>query len=205
MEDYKNCTECGARFTVKRRDNRFCCAACAKKWWSKKNYPIVSYEPIRCKYCGEFFTPVRKGHKYCSPGCKDNSCKKVEYSKICKVCGQSFITTNSIRKYCYGCYIHRSRGNKRIKPEIKFKILKGQKNLCWLCHGKLEDSNVILHHLDISGQTDSPNNEEVNIVALHVSCHRSMHNISIARIKDKWVITGDVFNYLSVNNVEVKR
>ena len=203
MEDYRNCLECGARFKVKRRDHKFCGAVCAKKWWSKKNYPIKDHPPKPCKYCGEEFKPIRSSRIYCSDYCKDSSNKKHTHDKTCEICGSSFIVTDGRRKYCYECSELRRRGKARVDPVIRHKLLKKQNGECWICKGKLKSNSTIVHHLDITGQLEEPNHNIDNLVAVHKKCHRLLHSVSLAFINNKWCVVGDVFDVLNVDHVEV--
>lgn len=203
MEDYKNCLECGAQFKVKRRDHRFCCAVCAKKWWSKKNYPIKDHPPKPCKYCGKEFKPIRTSRMYCSDYCKDSSNKKHNHDKTCEVCGSYFSTTDWKRKYCFTCSDLKRRGKKRVNHDIRYKVLKEQHDKCWVCNGKLEFTDAIVHHLDVSGSSETPNHNTDNLAAVHKHCHRLFHSVSLALVDNTWYVSGDVFNVLNVDHVEV--
>lgn len=157
-----------------------------------------------CEICGKEYEG-RSFSKYCSANCKrirDNkvandkkskkrklSWEQMEHTKECEICGCTFELTQKHRsqKYCSSkCRRKAERvfGSKKdvdskYKDEIRFggnrkKVLLRDDYTCTMCGNK---RNLVVHHIDFSGQGDNPNNDLDNLVTLCRKCHINIHKI----------------------------
>lgn len=158
-----------------------------------------------CDNCNKEYKTNKKEQKCCSRDCRNEFNKKngkvsksekrrleweqMEHSKICPICNSEFELSQQFRfkKYCSkSCRQKAERviGCKRdtdlkYKDEIRFdgnreKALQRDNYECQMCNNK---SNLIVHHIDCSGQSDNVNNELDNLTTLCRKCHINLHKI----------------------------
>lgn len=157
-----------------------------------------------CKECGTSFEPKSYQQEYCCSNCKMKASRKrqlekqkqerlleFEANKIgeCPVCGLKFERTYGRtwrqQKYCsYTCrrraetlFQGKSEKDLQYKDMIRFdgnkaNVLRRDNCRCQFCNA---DKNLIIHHLDGSGNSDTPNNEMDNLVTLCRKCHARLH------------------------------
>jgi hypothetical protein len=65
----RGCDLCGARYTAKRRNSRFCSRGCSAR--HSQQHPI-SKDPRPCEHCGEIFQG-RRGMRFCRKACADDA------------------------------------------------------------------------------------------------------------------------------------
>lgn len=157
-----------------------------------------------CLECGKEFEG-KSSQKYCNSICRDSARKRIdnanrtkkrkdvweqmEHTKICPICGEEFELTQQHRKkkYCsdkclrkaervFGC---KSDTDLKYKDKIRFGgnrelALKRDEYTCTMCGKK---SNLIVHHIDCSGQSDDVNNDLDNLTTLCRRCHINLHKI----------------------------
>lgn len=157
-----------------------------------------------CGFCGKEYES-RGFTKYCSDKCfkanrskvnsekrskrREEEWQKLDKSKKCKVCGESFEITKTHRNKIYCTDLCRSRAERlygsksetdlKYKDKIRFdgnreKALLRDNYECQMCGKK---SQLVVHHKDCTGQSDDPNNELGNLVTLCRKCHINVHKI----------------------------
>lgn len=134
-----------------------------------------------CAMCGKSFTCSRIEKQYCSEACY----KKAEYAKlhpkesiVCKHCGRVFVPNRSDQVYC-NVACQKKHSDNAYKDTVRFGgnrsiALKRDHYKCVMC-GK--DKNLVLHHIDNSGQTNTPNNALDNLQTLCDACHSAVHDL----------------------------
>ena len=151
-----------------------------------------------CSICNVEFVPHNGMQEYCSKDCKDisknnnrNKYTREELSnqpnRNCLVCNTEFEVTSRMitKKYCCSdCQNKAERlfGDKRqtdldYKDKIRFgnnkyKVLERDNYKCQTCGNK---SQLVVHHKDLSGQSDNVNNDMDNLVTLCRRCHINIH------------------------------
>jgi len=158
-----------------------------------------------CKYCGKLFIPKTYNQVFCSAECKVSAKAKYntdtraqkrseewakhEKTRKCLVCGEEFELQRQYRfkKYCSRTCSKRAEriyGNKR-EADLeyhnqerfggnKYKVLERDNYTCQQC-GNI--SQLVVHHIDESGQDEKPNNDMSNLITLCRSCHIRIHQI----------------------------
>ena len=160
---------------------------------------------MKCQLCQSEFEPKNSLQKYCSAECREkthskkssiNRSKKRKKlfeekgnTKECLICGDIFEVTQQHRrqKYCSKkCSRKAERvfGNKtetdlQYKDEVRFsgnryKVLERDEYTCQICGNTHQ---LIVHHIDNSGQSNEPNNDMSNLITLCRRCHINIHKI----------------------------
>lgn len=177
----KTCPFCGEEFVPKRSDQVYCKPKCrdAAKWERKK--PVLT-ERI-CPICGNSFMPTRNNHVCCTEQCAFQKIyleKKDVYKEKAKEWRQNNperAKENDRRKREQNKELYRQATEKH-HDNARFGgnralTLEADNYECFLCGSK---ENLIVHHRDKSGQTDSPNHDPNNLITLCRSCHTLAHN-----------------------------
>lgn len=155
----------------------------------------------KCIVCNSDFNPTNNRQKYCSDECKKivknnrrnkYSREEIENTKSrkCLICNDDFSVNSKqmTKKYCSDeCKRKAERvfGNKtevdlQYKDEIRFsgnryKVLERDEYTCQMCGNTHQ---LVIHHIDNSGQSDEPNNDIDNLVTLCRRCHINIHKIN---------------------------
>ena len=140
------------------------------------------------KYCAECqseFTPSKgcaNRQRFCSLRCrvrvvKRNDCvqrKNKLRSVSCKGCGATFQQRSTLQMYCNKRCIERHYKRQSKMDGQWIKALERDGRLCKLCG---TDTGLVVHHLDGTGEEESPNHRLDNLVVLCRSCHMSVHRM----------------------------
>ena len=157
-----------------------------------------------CEVCGKEYEG-KSFSKYCSPKCKKKKnnatfqkkrsekrkqeWEQLEHIKQCPVCGKEFELkqTHRTQKYCCAecrrkaerLYGHKREIDLAYKDKIRFdgnrtKALERDEYTCTMCGAK---KDLVVHHIDCSGQTDEPNNDVDNLTTLCRRCHINLHKL----------------------------
>ena len=188
-EVLRHCVSCKQTFFVDRWHSfaETCSPKCSVLKMSAIRSAIRTDErdlsPRPCKECGTLFSPskyAKHNNVYCQPKCARKSCSR-EYAKQ----HPERVLANS----------RRGRWNGNWQRALERDGYK-----CCSC-GAAEGLHV--HHLDGSGEGDSPNHELDNLQTLCALCHKRVHTITYRIIDGEVVVSGLVFELLGVNNVRV--
>lgn len=167
----KICQHCGKEFETTNSRKIYCTRDCMYKAKnlrkvkelsenSKKNFQKYIEEngsKRNCLYCGKEFEitkPQQLRKIYCSKSC----CKKVD-----------------------NMFGNKEERDKKYKDILRYggnkeKALIRDKYSCYFCSSS---DDLVIHHIDFTGQTNDPNNELDNLVTLCRSCHIKLHKIAI--------------------------
>ena len=157
-----------------------------------------------CEVCGKEYEG-KSFSKYCSPKCKKKKnnataqkkrsekrkqeWEQLEHIKQCPVCGKEFELkqTHRTQKYCSSecrkkaerLYGHKRETDLVYKDKTRFdgnrsKALERDEYTCTMCGAK---KDLVVHHIDCSGQTDNPNNDVDNLTTLCRRCHINLHKL----------------------------
>lgn len=84
---------------------------------------------------------------------------------------------------------NKSNGN-GIVDEVIRDIIKKQRNQCAICHIKINNQGNI-HHIDWSGQSNTPNQSRENLILLCINCHNLVHG----RVSKQYNAKKFIFSY----------
>lgn len=151
-------------------------------------------EKLTCPVCNKEFKQNRTFQTYCSRECmlsaqyKKHSEKRSELRKemfdasdkkrTCPVCSTEFELTKNNPQKIYCCKKCKAKANRILALDKarfggnKKAVLERDGYKCVLCSG---DNRLAVHHKDMSGTTDNPNNDIDNLIALCNSCHTMLH------------------------------
>jgi 5-methylcytosine-specific restriction endonuclease McrA len=160
-----------------------------------------------CPVCNTEFQEINNQQVYCSHVCKNTallkrknekkSQKRLEqwnqqdHMRICPVCNQEFILRQKhvTQIYCSKqCRQKAERifGSKQqtdldYKDQIRFggnkyNVLKRDEYECQICGNQKQ---LVIHHIDGSGQSDDVNNDIDNLVTLCRKCHINIHRLGL--------------------------
>lgn len=193
-----NCMFCGIEFEA-RGAKKYCSVQCQRKARCKRNYPM---KPHICPNCNKEFIPEHTNmQKYCSSECRrkdnynknkdkiDNQNKEYRLKNIEKVklkrkeryhanAEEFKEKSRQWRLKNHERYLNKLNINHDLKRYggNKEKVLERDSYKCTKC-GNIND--LIIHHIDESGQTETPNNSMDNLTTLCRPCHLKLHNIKI--------------------------
>lgn len=99
----RKCMACGAEFTPKIKNQRYCRLECRKSSYKPK--PPRQFEPKNCAYCGKEFTPLNYQRQiYCDKSCAERKHRELniqpKIEKICLMCQKTFLTPSRTREFC---------------------------------------------------------------------------------------------------------
>ena len=157
-----------------------------------------------CEVCGKEYEG-KSFSKYCSPKCKKKKNNatfqkkrsekrkqewgELEHIKQCPVCGKEFELkqTHRTQKYCCAecrrkaerLYGHKRETDLAYKDKKRYgghrdEVLRRDEYTCTMCGAK---KDLVIHHIDCSGQTDEPNNDVDNLTTLCRRCHINLHKL----------------------------
>ena len=92
-----NCIVCGKEYTPKRKDQKWCCEECKKKYRNDKRRK--EHPDKVCKYCGKSFSPKKDTQNFCCKRCREKYFEenrpKREYKVKCSECGKEFVASRN--------------------------------------------------------------------------------------------------------------
>lgn len=188
----RSCISCGAVFTpdCKHSFAKTCSPKCSVKHQSEKQRVALAAKrdlsPRPCKECGGLFSPHKNAwrwRRYCSEKCSR------------KVSGRAFAERYPERILAN----EKKQRNKRLGGNW-FAALERDGHKCQMC-GTTRALHV--HHLDGSGETDSPNHQLENLQTLCRSCHKQVHTITYRIVDGEIVVSCTMFKLLGLNSVKV--
>lgn len=191
------CLVCEEEVSTTRKDAKYCSAKCRNKAWKisqREKYLKQNREYARrkraakkneveiitrsCKVCENSFTvyPSHPHARFCSTSCARKQYRLDNKEKILRQKRES----NARNK------AHLAKYNRRYKDQLRFsgsrlKALKRDKFTCQNCGyvgpTSTDDrsKDVVVHHIDFSGQTKKPNNRIQNLQTLCRPCHIRIH------------------------------
>ncbi len=213
------------RFCSKRCNSRYW----NRQMWAKRR--PQQPPPGTCEICGIEFARKRSHPKArtCSQACnskrmdKVRSAKKAEERDIsdrpCEECGTVFtpsIYNWKTNKFCSSKCAGRVAARSFTKRHPGHSTKSAQKNrwggkwaiayerdggVCVLC-GESEKRRE-MHHIDGSGEEDSPNHEIDNLILLCVHCHRQMHTLTWKIVDNELLVSGFVCEWLGLERVRI--
>jgi len=173
------CIICENEITGKRSDAKYCSEKCKHRAETiartKKKAQNRIIEDKKCPICGCIFTPSKFNYKhqiYCSKKCTTIAMNKHAYeSGMKKINSKVYREKNKIKISKHDLEYH----NQRKFSGKKYDILKRDEYKCQMCGSERQ---LIIHHLDETGNLDSPNNADNNLITLCRSCHAKLHNLN---------------------------
>lgn len=192
------CLVCGKQFERqygKSQHQKYCSTQCNKKA-SADNREVRQFfsgteTNKTCVECGKEFTTTRSFQIYCSAKCNRKASarntrgqrRKEQFEALdkhrkCVVCNTEFeITQQAMHKlYCSRkCKMKANRIIELDKARFggnKKYVLERDNYKCVLCSST---NRLAVHHIDLSGKTDNPNNDVNNLISLCASCHLMVH------------------------------
>ena len=181
MKKEKECKVCGTIFEYRRASKEYCSIGCRRAVEAdvrRENFVPAKAEKKECELCGILFRPNKytPGQPYCSPLCRHRAWRKnnrVYYSN----------KRREERQRNKDTYYRSNRDykNRTRFGGNKYKVLERDNNQCVDC-GKDNPRALVIHHIDFSGQTNSPNNEMDNLETLCRSCHIKKHTHVLNKI-----------------------
>ena len=133
-----NCIVCGKEYTPKRKDQKWCCEECKKKYRNDKRRK--EHPDKVCKYCGKSFSPKKDTQNFCCKRCREKYFEenrpKREYKVKCSECGKEFVASRNktekenLKFCCKKCRdLYRKKHEKQIEcPTCKKKFSPYRKN-----------------------------------------------------------------------------
>lgn len=111
----------------------------------------------KCLICKSLFVPYRPYQKYCDDDCRKAAYKnwysykpKPTKERECKLCGNTFLTNDSKRKYCTTeCYLEK---NNLTKKKLKSKV-------CPICKKTFKTTSYIKKYCNIACYKRNKRNE----------------------------------------------
>lgn len=155
-----------------------------------------------CEYCGKklIFRDYLQSHRkrFCNHSCATrwmHSNKTAGTSKECKGCGAMFSPKMVTMKYCNAACMKlwTKRHSKMDGNWVAAMRRDGHK--CKLC---LSTSWLVIHHLDGTGEHESPNHTLDNLVVLCRGCHRRVHEFTYRIVNGMVVIDNPMTKLIGV-------
>lgn len=183
----RDCAVCGINFTPDRQHPlaRTCSVKCSQRRvalaLAVERASLCDLSARPCKECGTPFAPTKftwKWRLYCSSKCAQ------------KVGSRNFVQRHPARVIASS---RRGRWNGNWK-----RALERDGRTCQMC-GKTDRLRV--HHIDGSGEGDSPNHDLGNLQTLCQKCHSRVHTITYCIIEGKCFVYGEVFKLLGIREV----
>jgi hypothetical protein len=158
------CKECNNEFTKKSYQQEYCCNQCKivasrKRSLERKHEErLKEFENNKISKC-----PV---------------CKKEFEKQFCSTWRQQIYCSSSCRRRAESLIGNKKELGEQYKDKIRFDgnkqhVLIRDSFQCQFCN---IDKQLIIHHLDGSGNNEQPNNDMDNLVTLCKSCHGRLHN-----------------------------
>lgn len=223
------CKQCGSGFEVdtSRRNwqhFKLCSDKCRKAVAAdqkRSKYKPKVLAKSQCQHCGEMFQPVQTigaRQKYCTRECylKTKTAKAhAKWAdsvrmKVCVHCGNDFLPRKfggGVQIYCsHTCQVravhkrHDGKSRRSNEYEKEFRVMKPavleRDKVCVLCGS---DDRLHVHHWDNSGRSENYNNSLDNLSVLCQTCHRAMHNVTLAKINGEWCLMGRIFEIIKID------
>lgn len=178
----KTCIVCGKSYT----NPGTRCNSCRNKAWKEKNrekdlaqrraYNSRHWEKIKpihaerhCQFCEKVFMPNRHtpNQPYCSLKCEHATYRRDNKEKVNRWRRESYRRHKDVKANTDALYKDKIRysGNRK-------KCLERDNYSCLNCDSQ---KDLIVHHNDGTGQTETPNNELDNLQTLCRACHIRIH------------------------------
>lgn len=182
------------------------CKICEKSFLPPKNVPRAKTCSLKCNR--------RNQENIRSKRREDN---RITGEKICECCGKKYLANGKYswhkRKYCSSKCAHlicsRNRDSKNRLNGNWIKVLERDKYKCQICDKQGEafvnnpKERMIVHHIDGSGETESPNHEMNNLLTLCQKCHFDIHRIQYRIIDGEFYVFGKIFEQIKLKQVKV--
>lgn len=186
------CLFCGVKYKSV-RPKKYCSVRCRDNAWKalnreklreknkqymreKRQESQANYEPIYlvCVFCDKKFeqSKYHPEQKFCSSTCGSKWYKKQPENRE-RILRQK-------RKSNARNKAHLAEYNRHYKNKLRFsgnqlRALNRDKFTCQNCSKSAPDVNLVVHHIDFSGQTEKPNNLIQNLQTLCRPCHIRIH------------------------------
>lgn len=171
----KLCQFCKTPFEGKKSIAIYCSKKCGDAVCHAKRPKVVKVSKL-CVICNKSFMPSgsRNDQKCCSAPCRSK-----RYRDSHPEWYQQMLAIH--RPYMNSYYKKNRKKMNKVTlarhDQTKFggnktSVLKRDKNKCFIC---LKKSPLIIHHIDGSGKSTTPNNMMNNLVTLCRGCHASVH------------------------------
>lgn len=127
-------------------------------------------------HCGQ---PVQSNRTHC-PDCvakerirTDKRRKERRQAGLCVTCGKNPVPPHTI---CLSCRIKKRacQNNRNLGGGNYDEILTRDNRLCRLCGQR----NLVIHHIDGSGETVKPDHHPNNLITLCKACHNHVHMVA---------------------------
>ena len=173
-----NCVICGEPVIEKRSDAKYCSDKCRTRSETISTRNRIRSERVvitsTCEYCLCEFIPKPQTpyQKYCSviPCQRKAALKRKRDSGVNR--NSSYFREYKKKNADFIREINDTYHNKVRFGGNKYVVLERDEYKCTKC-GRTK--NIIIHHLDESGNTDNPNNDPNNLITLCRSCHMKHH------------------------------
>lgn len=142
--------------------------------------------PRACAECGSEFVPSKYSwhrHRFCSSKCSVKANRRI------------FAERHPERVIENG-----KQSNKRRWGGNHAAALDRDGHKCVQCGS---EKKLRVHHRDGSGEAESPNHDLSNLETLCATCHKRIHKLSYLVVGGVVVISGPVFEHLSVTKVRI--
>jgi len=140
-----------------------------------------------CTHCGK--EPIAETSDYLCATCLEKGSRRAESRRArrravnqCHVCGTPIRTGYQLCDRCRAARNHREQDGyfNGLRPVV----LERDHYTCRLCYRVLAPEDCRVHHMDITGKTDTPNNDIANLITLCNPCHLRIHTI-LRKTKDR--------------------
>jgi len=212
---------------------RFCGKRCYQRYWNQrtaeKRGPRRTIEQLRrrCVMCKQEFVTDQSHPRAltCSRVCNQQRFNAVHREsreqdlvpRHCVECGTEFIA-GAIRtkKFCSPRCQQRFNGRlfgRRHRPKIEAyrkkirwngnwqRALERDGQQCVRCGGT---GRLCVHHIDGTGEDESPNHDLENLATLCVMCHKQIHTLTYHVAEGVIYVQGPVFDWLDINKVKLQ-
>lgn len=182
----RHCKSCNKPFILKSRPSKvYCSKKCLNKFKSTLRPKII--RPIKkCLFCSRSFLVggTHTEQRFCSEPCRVTARHQADPARY----AAQVKAQNEKRKGYQADY--RRKNRKRISAQTRRwlddKVFGGNRiptleRDSWRCTKCNEGrrSRLVVHHIDESGQSETPNNELSNLQTLCRKCHASTHKLQL--------------------------
>lgn len=191
------CEVCGGEILFKRADARYCSERCSTKRETQRRRAKIRAARTpnvkRCAVCGsEFVAHVRNPYQlYCS-----ETCMRLAMYKRSVESGRKKVNARQYRER------HReqiSAKDRRYHDEVAFagnreRVYERDGYACRRCGSTVA---LVAHHIDWSGQSETPNQELDNLLTLCRACHAKEHHAGSKNVKYKDISIDEIRDALA--------
>jgi len=189
----KKCIVCGKVYTTESKLSKYCSHACCCKQWKlnnrlkdlaqRKAYNKRRWLKIKptifkrhCLFCDKLFRPDRKHNfqQYCSGRCRRKNYVKNNRDKVLLWKKNDRIKHKEQYSKRDAKYHDKTRyGGNRRKAMVRDEFM------CKICGEQYPDVRLVVHHVDGTGQDETPNQELNNLQTLCRACHARSHKLIV--------------------------